>query len=253
MSSDEKGAKDAKESSAKDAKPAGKSPGLPWEKWAAVVAVILIAWVVIHVAQAHSMRKAAYLCTFDSLREYTLARNADGLARISNNCAGSRVAGEARRTLWDWASADWRRASSRNTADGYQEFCSVWKRYELTGKYYDCSPSMRDGRLSISYRESGPHAYRRLSGGAGGQYVAQVYNGTTRDSAEAYSDALKRRHGALLSGFTVAAVETGPRGYGQHKVLIGPMASKHDADALCMELKTRNVDCFSKATADALD
>jgi hypothetical protein len=230
----------SEEKSAKEAKPGGKSSASPYNNWAMVILVLLLAWVVIHVAQAHSSKNTANLCTFDALREFTLGKDADGLARISNNCAGSRVAGDARRTLWEWASADWRRASSRNTSEGYHEFCSVWKRFELTEKYYECSSPARDGRMPISYRRS--HS-------GGGDYIAQVYNGTSRDSAEAYSDSIKRRHGDLLSGLTVAVAD----GYGQHRVLIGPLSNKREADSLCLELKSRNIDCFSKAASEAMD
>jgi hypothetical protein len=216
-----------------------------------VILAVLLAWVVIHVAQAHSAKNTAHLCTFEALREFAQAGNADGLSKISSNCGGSRAAGEARRILWDWASADWRRAAARNTADSYREFCATWRRFELTGRYYECSPAARDDRTPISYRDGATHSYRRA---AGGEYVAQVYSGLTRDSAEAYSDALKRRHGNLLGGLTVAVAETGPRGYGQeHKVLIGPLTNKREADSLCSELKSRNIDCFSKAAASALD
>lgn len=243
------------ETSAKDENAGGKTTTQSLYNWAAVLFLVLILWGVIHTAHTHTGRPVSYLCTFDALKEFALARDADGLARISNSCAGSRVAGEARRTLWDWASADWRRAATRNTADGYHEFCTAWSRYELTEKYYDCAHAPMAAHLPVAYKEGGWRPSRQINGQElDGEYVAQVYNGATRDGAEAYSDGLKRRHGGLLGGLTVGVEEGGRRGYvREHKVLIGPLASKRDADSLCWELKTRNVDCFPKASASVLD
>jgi hypothetical protein len=243
------------ETSAKEEKTGWKFPANSLHNWAAVLFLILIVWGIIHTSHTPSGRPTAYLCTFDALKEFALAKDPDGLARISNSCAGSRVAGEARRTLWDWANTDWRRASTRNTADGYSEFCSTWKRYELTDKYYDCSNAPMAEHIPVAYKDGGWRPSKQINGEElDGEYVAQVYNGATRDGAEAYSDGLKRRHSGLLGGLTVAVEEGGRRGYTrEHKVLIGPLASKRDADSLCWELKTRNVDCFPKASAQVLD
>jgi hypothetical protein len=240
------------ETSAKEAKPGGKSSASQFNSWAVVIPVVLLAWVVIHVAQAHGDVNKAQLCTFKTLRDFAESNDANGLVQISDNCGGSRVAGEARHILWDWAKADWKRAAARNTASSYREFCSVWGRYELARRYYDCASALRNGRTSALYRNGRRRLYRRPA--SAGEYVAQVFSGATRDSAEAYRNALKRRHRNLLAGLTVVVADTGPRGYGgEHKVLIGPLANKRDADSLCSELKSRHVDCFSKAAAVAPD
>jgi hypothetical protein len=251
----EKAAPKAEKAGAKDGGAGGKFPPGSLHNWAVVLFLVLVVWAIIHTSHTQPGRHSAYLCTFDALKEFALTKDPDGLARISNSCAGSKVAGEARRTLWDWASADWRRATVKNTVDGYSEFCSTWKRYELTDKYYDCSNAPKAERIPVAYKDGAWRPNKQINGAElDGEYVAQVYNGATRDGAEAYSDGLKRRHSGILDGLTVAVEEGGRRGYArEHKVLIGPLANKRDADSLCWELKNRNVDCFAKPSAEVLN
>jgi hypothetical protein len=86
------------------------------------------------------------------------------------------------------------------------------------------------------------------------EYVAQLYNGSTRDGAEDYGDAIRRRHRGLIAGLDLTVEDAGRRGYAsEHRVLVGPFSKKRDAEALCRAFKMRDVDCFPRLSREALD
>jgi len=80
------------------------------------------------------------------------------------------------------------------------------------------------------------------SGGAG--FVVQVSSQKSQDSARASFSSLQARFPQVLTGYqpSIKAVTLGGRGT-YYRVRVGPLASRHEASALCGRLKAAGGDC----------
>lgn len=201
----------------------GTSGGAGYSPTAAWVLLILIVIVTIYVTQTQGRRGAGVLCSKQRVVEFASDGNLKGLKEISESCAHSGAG---------WAA---RRALSAATM----------------------SAEMQGGGLTPAGLRSGANAgdgHPSSKEALAGAFVAQLYIGTTRDGAEAYGDWIVERHCDLACGFAVSVARARHKGYApEHRVLIGPLAVKRDADSLCEAFKARGVDCFPKMSQEALN